>query len=961
VKGEAAAVRETAALRADRRPLTPRPERRGPELVGRRDLLAAARRGLASGPGVLLCGPAGIGKSALLTAIADEARARHAERGGAPATTLRCAPGDGDARWPYGGLIDLFAAVPPDVLDGLPPQPAGALRAALLRGTEPADDRGGLAVRVAVTETLRRLARRGPVLLELDDLQWLDEPSAAVLAFALRRLADAPVTVVAAERVEPGAQPLRLDCCPPRTAELAVGPLTGDDIARLLESTLGRLTPVQQRVVARTAAGNPYYALELGRAALRGGPPREDFPGDLERPAVPPKLRAAVLDRYRALPPGLQRALLVGAAADRPTLTLLRAAGFADAVDHLVEADRLAVAAAGPDGAIRFAHPLLRAAVYADASGAARREAHALLAGVVAEPVERARHLALAHPHEDEPTAAGLMAAAEEVRRRGTPEVAAKLATLAARRTPAARPVERADRWLAAAEFACDAGAREEAGRIARGVLAGSDLARQRVLARLVLLRNAGQALDGLGPLIADGLHDADGDPELEARLHQWAAVRGLLCGELDSAARHARLSGRRASVAGDTPAWLGALSVLARVRSLAGETAEAERALEQALALAGDGRGGPESWTLLRMRALLALDCDRVAEAREQVTRLLGDIGEFAGVEEVVATLVALTRIQIRSGDCRQAARTAARLARIVAGTGDESAPALYAMALAATYGGPPQAARELAERAVRASEADGDRLFLVRALAVLGQGWLLPGDPRGAARAVEVLRRVIEIGERMCAADPPMLHWYGDLAEALVMLGESDAAAEVVREAYRRAPERVPGSVSASLERADGLREAAAGRAPAGVERLMSSVRRLRALELPVELVRSLIALGAVERRARHRSAARQALAEALEVAERAGAVPLAARARAELTRLEANRPGDEPRLTPTEARIAELVSGGATNREVAAKLFISVKTVEGTLSRVYRKLGVRSRTALALSLTRPAPLSA
>ncbi|MER7186830.1 helix-turn-helix transcriptional regulator, partial [Streptomyces hyaluromycini] len=134
-----------------------------------------------------------------------------------------------------------------------------------------------------------------------------------------------------------------------------------------------------------------------------------------------------------------------------------------------------------------------------------------------------------------------------------------------------------------------------------------------------------------------------------------------------------------------------------------------------------------------------------------------------------------------------------------------------------------------------------------------------------------------------------------------------------------------------------------------------LRTAVERLRPLPLPVELVRTLIALGTVERRARRRNAAREALAEALETATRIGAAPLAARARDELARLAAGERGGEtgaggPELTPAEARIAELVGGGATNREVAAELFISVKTVEGALSRVYRKFGVRSRTALA-----------
>ncbi len=911
-------------------------------LTGRRELVDRVHARLAAGQGVLFCGPPGIGKSTLLAATVA----------GLPADgglTLRCSPAPEDTLLPFVGLIDLFARVPQDVLDSLPPGPGSALRAALLRGREPVGGHSRLAVRVAVLDVLRRLAETGPVLLVIDGLQWLDEPSAEVLAFAVRRLEDLGVRMIAAEQVADGQQPERLRCCPPGTAEITVPPLTDDDVARLLHPGTGAALPLPLlRAVQRTAAGNPLYALELARAALRDG-----THADADGLVVPPRLRTLLLDRVRRLPPAARHALLVGAAAARPSITLLRAAGIQDAAADLAEAEGLAVVTTDTDGVVRFSHPLLRAALYADASGHARRQAHALLAAAVAEPVEQARHLALARPHEDEATAAALMAAAGSAREHGAPDDAAELAALAARRTPQDRSADRVDRWLAAAEYACDAGRREETERIARTVLAESGSGRRRVRARLVLLRNAGQALEGTRALIEDGLRDADGDPELEAWLHHWAAVRGLLCGELEEAARHARRSAQRAAVASDTQAWMGALSTLARVRSLAGEAADAEAALDQALALVGDAQGGPESWGLLRMRAVLALDSDRVGEARDQVVRLLEGIGEFAGVEEVLATLVALTRIQVRSGECRQALRTAARCVNTITEAGAESAPVLYAAALAATFGGTSAEARDLAERAVRASEADGDRLFLLRALAVLGQAALLTGDPHGAAGAAEALRRVKEIGETMCAADPPLLHWYGDLAEALVMLGETDAAATVVQDAYERAPDQVPGSVLAALERAEGLREAAVGRAKEGAARLTSSAQRLRELALPVDLVRTLIALGAVERRARHRTAARTALAEALEIAERTGAVPLAARARDELARLEAIERGGGPQLTPTEARIAELVGGGATNREVAAELFISVKTVEGTLSRVYRKFGVRSRTALARAI--------
>ncbi|MER6493921.1 helix-turn-helix transcriptional regulator [Streptomyces griseorubiginosus] len=918
-----------------------------PPLTGRRELLDLAR----TAQGVLLHGPEGIGRSTLLTALTADA----------PGTVLRCAPAEEDAPLPCAGLVDLFARVPEHCLESLAPGPRTALEAALLRSAAPADHRDRLALRVAVLDTLRALASTGPVLLVVDDVQWLDEPTADLLAFAVRRLDGLDIRVLAAERVPEGEQPTRLRCCPPGTLELPVPPLTDEEVALLVRTDLGTgLSPSAVRAVQELAAGNPWYARELGRAAHKThGLPESPGAGRTGLPAtptagpygtdVPPRLRGHLLRRVRLLPDPARFALLLASAAARPGLTVLRAAGLSDPAADLAAAERLGVAAVDADGAVRFRHPLLRAAVYADAPGSDRRRAHTLLADVVTEPVERARHLAHARPYEDEGTARTLMSAAETARREGAPDTGFELAALAVRRTPGDRPADRADRLLAAAEYACDAGRIEEAGEAAGAVLTESDSAHRRVRARLILLRNAGQALEGAGDLIEEGLQDALGEPESEARLHHWAAVRGLLCGELEEADRHAR----QAAEVGDTETRVAALATLARVRSLAGAPLAADAALEAALALSGGTGGGPESWRLIRMRAILALDSDRVTEAHEQLTRLLAAVGELAGVEDVLATLVALTRVQVRAGHCREALLTADRCARPLAEAGVPAAPALYAAALAATVGGTAEEARRLAGQAVRASEADGDRLFLLRALAVLGQAELLGGDPRGAAAAVEALQRVRELGTEMSAADPPLLHWYADLAEALVVLGETDEAGAVVREARARVSAATPGSVLAALERAEGLREAGLGRAKEGAARLRAAVERLRRLPLPVELVRTLIALGAVERRSRRRSSARGVLGEALETATRIGAAPLACRAREELARVDTGERAGEtggPELTPTEARIAALVGGGATNREVAAELFISVKTVEGALSRVYRKIGVRSRTALA-----------
>ncbi|MFJ9351139.1 AAA family ATPase [Streptomyces sp. NPDC101237] len=897
----------------------------------RSELLATARAELAAHPGVLLHGPAGIGKSALVEALTADATG----------AVLRCTPSDEDGELPFSGLVDLFSRVPDGLLDTLASEPRTALRSALLRGPEPESGRDRLALRIAVLDVLRGLAAAGPLLLVVDGLHALDTPTFDILTFAMRRLGTVDVRMVAAERVADGEQPERLRGCPPGTVELPVPPLTDTEVSRLVHRRVDPgMPPAVLRAIRQAAAGNPSYALELARAALIGPPPPD------VRPAlrVPRRLRTRLLDRASTLPEPVRNTLLIASIAGRPTLTLLRAAGIACPAGHLREAERLGVASADADGTVRFGHPLVRAALQCDASQNTRRQAHALLADVVTEPVERARHLAWARPYDDEGTARTLMSAAESARRDGALATAGELAGLAARRTPADRAADRAERLLAAAAFACDAGRAEEARHAAATVLSESDSARRRVRARLVLLRTAGQDPETLPALIEDGLRDAAGDPQAEAWLHHDLAVRGLLSGDLRKATRYARRAVRGATAAGDTETRIGALATLARVRSLKGEPTDA--VLRTALALADGTAAGPGTRRLIRARAALDLDHDRVAEARERTGPLLASLSPFPGVEEELATLVLLTRVQARTGRCREAVRTAARCADTAAG----SARALYAAALAATVGGTAEEARSLARQAVHASEADGDRLLLLHALAVLGQAELLGHDPRAASAAVEALQRVGRIASGMGAAGPPFLHWQADLAEALVVLGETDEAVVVLREARGHVPPETPPGVLASLERAQGLAEAGAGRAQVGAKTLRSAVHRLRPLSLPVDLVRTLISLGTVERRSRRRSAARAALDEALETATRIGAAPLAARARDELARVGAASREARPSLTPAEARVAELVGDGATNREVAAELFISVKTVEGTLSRVYRKVGVRSRTALA-----------
>ncbi|QMU77517.1 AAA family ATPase [Streptacidiphilus sp. PB12-B1b] len=970
------------------------PARAGaPTLYGRDELLAAARTALHPSAGLLFTGPDGIGRTALLDALAREAAADGSR-------ILRCAPGPDDAALPHAALIDLLGPLPDGAHAHLPEYQHEALRSALLRGSRPGDGLDRLALRLAVAATLERTATTGPVLLVLDGIEHLDRASADVLAHVARHAPDLGVALAAARRTGPGADSgpdagpdAAPDPLPPGAVELVVPALPDEAVAALLADGGHPPEPAALRRLLRLAAGNPGYARELARelaresarestraAARHTGRP-EPAPADhgadrLEPPdaadpddlPLPPGLRARLLRSAADLPPAARRALLLTATAARPSLGLLLAAGVVEPVADLAEAERRGLVRIAADGGLRLDHPLLAAALRADARAGERLAAHADLARAVTEPVERARHLALAHPYEDQRVAGALAEAAAAARRHGSADTAYRLAVLAVARTPAADSEDRHQRLLAAAAHAADAGRHDDARRAADRVLAETPDAASRVRARLALLETAGQALDDSGTLIEGGFADAQGDPALQARLHFWSAVRELLGGRTAGAAAEASRAVALAEQAASAPApgtaarpggppadqpaeltRVDALGLLATVQSMRGRPNAADGALAAALRLAGPAA----SASLLRRRALADLDADRVAEARRRIAAL-ADRGVATGaIQESLATLVAQVRIQARAGDCARAVATADRCTRLLDGAGMPSPLAHYAAALAETVGGSVPHAVALARTAVDGCAADGDRLFEIRALGVLGGAHLLTGEVHGAVEAAEALQRARELGAAMELADPDTVRRLADLAEALVLLGDHGEAQRVLAEAAGITavwPRAWGEGALAALDRSAGLLLAALGRTEAAVESLRGSAERLRTVALPLDLARTLVSWAAVERRARRRSVARSVLAEAEQLCLAQEAYPLLARVRQERDRVDpGERVGGTTELTPSERRVAELVAGGATNREVAAVLCVSVKTVEGTLSRVYRKLGVRSRTGL------------
>ncbi|MFD3452568.1 ATP-binding protein [Streptomyces sp. NPDC058691] len=913
-------------------PARPRPD----QVIGRGDVLARARGHVTEGGSLLLYGPAGIGKSTVLRTLAAECA------DGATAV-LRCSATESESHLPFLALVDLLGLVADEVSEGLPAPQRAALESALTGRGESSLQRDGLALRLAVLSVLRALAARGPVLIVVDDLQWMDPASAELLAFAARRVAGLPVRVLGAVRTDADPQDQQeryLWALPQDTLTLRVTPLSRPQVSELLE---GRGHTGLPRAVVRdihvTSGGNPLFALELGRALAESRtPPR---PG--EPLPVPTSLRALVLNRLEMLSAETRRTLLIASAGARPTLATLRSAGRANAESETGVAASLGLVEMDHDhsGLIRFAHPLISAALYAEATPEDRRSAHAALAAVAGDPIERARHLALATTGKDRQVAASLAEAADEARLRGAPSMAAQLGLLAARHTPAGTVPTADERRLQAAEDALTAAEPELARATAHEVLATATVPADRVRAWIVVIASVGQALSEVDDVYPQALADAGDDPRLQGLVRYQTAWRALVDGQMSQARAEAARSAALAAQAGDRRTELLALSFKALNETTTGHPdAAATLALASAEPQDPDVAMNHNGPVYIRSRYLLM--SDQLDEARTALTWLVGEARQRGAVESEVYSVRSLAEIELRSGRCGTALELARESLRLAEDIGIGEGFALQIAALAEAGGGTVERALSLAGDAVRRAEADSDMPYLTRALYALGHARLVGADPQGA---VEALRRVRELEREMGVTEPARGRWQGDLAEALVLTGALGEAREVIDETRAHAVRLRRHSILAVLERAEGMLLAARGDAESAVAVLTAARQRLAGLGYGLEEARAVLALAQVEADRRDRSAANAALEEAARLFRRAKALPWLDQV-GPASESPAAAPPELDGLATMERQVAALVLEGATNREIAATLFISVKTVEATLTRVYRKLGIRSR---------------
>ena len=878
-------------------------------------------------------GEAGIGKTTVWRELA-----RRAEQLGF--RVLSCQPAETEAKLALSALADLLDAVPSKAFVPLPLPQRRALEIALLR-SEPdpvAPDFRTLAT--AVRSVLAHMSVAGPLLVAIDDVQWLDPTSTMVLAFALRRLAQSSLAVLFAIRGS-GAAGLADDgLVPPGSVtRLALGPLTPAALGPLLaDRVLPRLSrPALVRIHA-AAGGNPLFALEIAREF-------DELPavGPGARLPVPSGVRELLADRVPRLPAEASEALLAAAALSRPTVRLVEQASSASGLSAAEESGLVRV-----DGnRIAFAHPLYASAVYESASRARRRIVHRRLAHLVSDPEEQARHLAAAATGPDERIARALERGAAVARLRGAWESAAELLERAYELTPADGIDEAWRRRIAAAEHHVHAGDRTRARQLLERIL-GQRLSRPlradalRLLAEISF--NDENSADTLR-LFTEALSYAD-EPRLKATIELGL---GYLSGQVADPVGGLGHAGRALVLAraiGDRPLIGAALGLCATFEYLCGRGVRWEK-VEQALALEDTDGLMPVLWRPSTIAGILALYVGRHSEARERLTAVLTAARERGDESDVGFILLWLGWLETRSANFAAAAALADEAVSVATLTGSESTRAIVLAQRAlvqANLGEVAPTRRDCAEARplLKRTGAAWVTVWITAALALLE---ISLGNP---AAAWDACKAATERLEEDGVTEPVPAFFLPDAVEALVATGRLDRSQRLLDDFERRgqALDRVWAIATGARCRAVLL--AAQGDiagAQAAVGRALVAHQRL---EMPLELARTLLVEGILERRVRRRGLAKQSFGRALEIFERVGARLWAERTRQELGRLGLRRssPGE---LTANERRVAELAAQGLTNRQVATELFLSPKTVEANLSRVYRKLGIRSRAEL------------
>ncbi|MEV4179414.1 AAA family ATPase [Nonomuraea sp. NPDC049709] len=897
-------------------------------LFGREDAVTVVRDLMERGGGAVAVGDPGVGKSSLMKAATQLAR-RQGRR------VLSVTPTQFEQGLPFAGLAELMSRFPEGAERELPGPQRHALAVALQRAEPTEGEVDALAVPLAVRGLLTQLCESEPVALLIDDLQWLDQASIGSLGFALRGVFAEPhrLSVLVATRPDPDTGTDLIRCLAEPRHEFVLRPLADWAIGQLLRARLGpRWTPPMSAGVARASGGNPFLALEIARASDHG------------RVQVPPSLTELLRERVAQLTEDTREVLLLASAAGRLTVTQVRGiVEEARLLPALEAAADAGVATVGAGSVIGFTHPLLASAVYDAATPAERRRAHRVLAETLEDLVERARHRSRSITVPDEVVAADLERAAELSRSRGAQQLAGELLEGAALATPSDMDAS-LGRWLRAVDTYSDAG---DAVTARAALCKGSGLATSPEQQAEVLIRRIRLAEDipAARSLAEQAFQLAPTGSEAHAELLCTLAAICRMQGDGTRALELARTAVTEAAAVKRLDVQLNALMEQLSAELLwgAGRPQQSLRDIEQ---LAGTANLPATLLAFLRSFFMPWNDPAAEKHARDGIAWAV-DAGRYGDLSmlyiSLILVLIRLSKVREAQAALQEAARSGAWAAATRDWSAASSSQEDMAYILVTAYAGDLDLARERARHAAARPQIQASTYWRGGFLAQLG---FVETSARNWQAALEPLRELAEIFASTEMVDLEALLWGVDYADAALQVGASEDVEAAISILRRQGSAGRP-EATVAADRCQAMLTAARG----NVDDALSALREITeqpGSECPFEAARSRLALGQVYRRAGYKGMASQTLKAAAGAFEELGIPRWAERAWD-----EAGRVGLHPTLgalTATEHRVAELVASGRSNQETAAELFMSVKTVEANLTRIYRKLSVRSRTELA-----------
>jgi len=886
---------------------------------------------------LLLEGELGIGKTTLWLSAVEEARTRGFR-------VLSTRPAASELVMGYTALADLLSSVAPLVWADLPAPQRLAVDRVTLRVVDAGDGHAVTdqrAVAAAFLSVVELLARESPVLLAIDDLQWLDASSVRVLGFVARRLSG-PVGVLGAARTTSdsvsAASWLQLPR-PEQLRRITLRPLTVGALHAVISKRLGRSYPRPTMLrVHETSGGNPFYAIELARSI------DDDRTAGWE--VLPRSLTDLVNHRIDTVDGIAEVALLASSCLAAPTVDLVSRAvdGEAhDVVQMLESAERQDIISL--DGSrIRFTHPVLAKGVYSRASPAARRAMHRRLAEIVDEPESRARHLALAATSGDPVTLQALDAAAEIARVRGAPEASAELVGLAVRlggETP--------ERLIRLASYHYSAGDAEQArallektvDRTATGpLLAGA-------LYLLGVVRMFDDSFIEAAELLERALDEAEDNRALRVQTSVTLSFAQFNTGQLGAAIESVDGTVTDAERLGLPDLFSQALSMRVMLHFLRGDGFDVP-ALDRALELEDLDVPVPSPFRPSVQHALLLACTGQLDQAHDEMSAMRRHYLERGDESGLIFIDFHAVLLEIWRGDFGEATLVAENLIERARQLGGDLplCAGLTARAAVAAYGGRVDQARSDATEALAAGQRTKSQLLSEWPVMVLGFLDVSLGNYEAALATLQPQLSRLEAapdGTEIIGAS-----FVADAVEAMVNLGQFVEAGPLIEWLEHNGRRLDRPWMLAVGGRCRSMLLAASGEIDAANRCAQQAMVEHERLPMPFERARTQLLLGQLQRRQRQREAASATLRGALGIFEDLGTPLWAARARSELERTDGKLKGAMG-LTPSEQRVAELAASGMTNRDVAAALFISPKTVEANLSRIYRKLGIHSRAEL------------